>query len=100
TVARNNSVSNHSAARSATAIGPQRNNLYSSFFPRLRNARPTFPSCHTSFGAGRSIEGGVIVASGASTRPIREKLLTNSGYASASFEENGLISSCVRDTSL
>src|SRR5215213_5367827 len=52
TAARNNSVSNHSPTRSATAIGPQRNNRYSSFLPSPRNARPTLPSCHKSAAAG------------------------------------------------
>src|SRR6185369_2445855 len=79
TVARNTSVSNHSATRSATAIGPHRNKRYSSFFPRPRNANPILPNCHASLAVGGSMEGGVIERIGASTLPIFEKLETNSG---------------------
>src|SRR5437016_3009511 len=39
-VARNNSVSKNSAARSATAIGPQRNSRYISFLASFRIAQP------------------------------------------------------------
>ena len=74
TVARNNSVSNHSATRSATAIGPQRSSRYASFFPSPRNERPSFPRFQSSPALGFSIAGGVIVSNGANTLPMRAKL--------------------------
>ena len=43
-VARSGSLSNHSPARSATAIGIQRSSRYASALPSARNARPAFSS--------------------------------------------------------
>ncbi len=58
TVARSGSLSNHSATRSATAIGIQRSRRYASVFPSARNRRPAFSISMMSPADGSSIDGG------------------------------------------
>ena len=68
--ARSNSVSKYSAARSATAIGPQRSSRNISFLPSLRIARPVFSMLHRSPLLGWSMSGGVVASASPMTLPI------------------------------
>ena len=70
TTARSSSVSKYSAARSATAIGPQRSRRYISFLPRLRMARPVFSMPQRSPLLGWSMLGGGVASASPMTRPI------------------------------
>ena len=65
TVARSGSLSNHSPARSATAIGIQRSSRYASALPSARNARPVLRSSIRSAAFGSSSAGGVDLADAA-----------------------------------
>ena len=59
--ARSSSVSNHSATKSATAIGPQRRTRVASLRPRPRKPRPRPRSGNTSATRGSSRSGGAMV---------------------------------------
>ena len=79
TVARSGSLSNHSPARSATAIGIQRNSRYASALPSARNARPVLRSSIRSAAFGSSSAGGVISHTRRRTRAMAAKLERNRG---------------------
>ena len=100
TLACSRSVSNHSATRSATAIGPQRRSAKDSFLPSARNLRPVLRSSHTSPADGESIDGGVISSSSDRNPPIRPSVAQSSGKRVASFAENGRMASAVRPGSV
>ena len=95
-VPRRSSVSNHSATRSATAIGPQRSRRNMSFFPRARNFRPAFSRPQRSPPEGASTEGGISDSRSARTDAMRPRARWNSGYFSASLRENAAIPCAVR----
>ena len=78
-VARNGSLSNHSVARSATAIGIQRSSRYASGLPSARKARPALSSRVASAAVGSSIDGGTVEETMRRTRPMRRKLSRNCG---------------------
>src|SRR5437016_3458322 len=86
-VARSSSVSNHSAARSAMAIGPQRSRRYIFSLPSPRTPLPAFSTPITSAALGDLIEGGVMLMSDASTGPMRARTFGHSLYFSASLGE-------------
>src|SRR3954470_6261690 len=98
-VARSGSLSNHSPARSATAIGTQRSMRYASALPSARNARPALSSSITSYPVGSSMDGGVVAATRRRTLLILAKLFRNRGYCSASRVENAPMLARARATS-
>src|SRR5205085_4737193 len=87
-VARNNSDSNHSAARSAIAIGPHRNRRYRFSLPSPRTPLPVFKSAMRSEAFGDLIDGGVMLITPESTELIRVRTFWNSLNFSASFFES------------
>src|SRR5207248_5531042 len=88
TAARSGSLSNHSPARSATAIGIQRSRRYASALPNARNLRPALSASNRSARDGSSTDGGAADDSARSTPLMRAKLARNFGYWSASLDEN------------
>ncbi|OLB61358.1 MAG: hypothetical protein AUI11_10025 [Acidobacteria bacterium 13_2_20CM_2_66_4] len=86
--ARSGSLSNHSPARSATAIGIQRSRRYASALPNARNLRPALSASNRSARDGSSTDGGAADDSARSTPLMRAKLARNFGYWSASLDEN------------
>ena len=99
TVARSGSRSNHSATRSATAIGIQRRRRYASVLPSARNRRPAFSISITSPADGPSIDGGGDALSARSTPETRAKASRKRGHAAASFGEKAAISRTARSRS-
>src|SRR5215472_7774270 len=82
--ARRSSVSKYSAARSATAMGPQRSRRNMSFLPNLRMARPVFSIAHRSPRLGSSMLGGVVERKRASVGGKR-------GHADVGCDEMGAV---------
>ena len=93
TVARSGSLSNHSPARSATAIGIHRRMRYASALPSARNLRPVLSSSNRSPADGSSIDGGGESSTARRTPLMFETLRRNFGYCAASLAENARISS-------
>ena len=87
-VARNNSVSNHSAARSAIAMGPQRSSRYIFSLPSPRTLLPDFSKPIRSAALGDLMDGGVMLINPDITDPMRARTFWNSLYCFASFAES------------
>ena len=93
------SVLNHSATRSATAIGIQRSSRKPSVRPSARNRRPIFRSSHNSPAAGWLSDGGVTSSTPCNMPPSRSRVAQNSAYRAASVSDHARIASAVRATS-
>ena len=83
--ARSSSVSNHSEAKSATAIGPQRSRRRASWRGSPRKPRPAFSRPKTSCAEGLSGAGGVEERTGCRKRPRFPRLSWNFAHRRPSF---------------
>src|SRR5271156_5236477 len=88
TMARNGSVSNHSAAKSAIAIGPHRKREWKFFLPRQRARSAVVASGHASAADGFSRDGGVVLSRLLMEAEMRLSVRCNLMYWLASFGEN------------
>ena len=79
TIARIRSVVNHSAAKSATAIGPKRSSRYASSRPRPRKPIASPASGSSSALTRRSMSGGVMDSRRSSSAEIAPSERWNSG---------------------